>query len=268
MNENWDKEIRECTSHDYELIRNPSTLFAKTWLHDTFPKQSQWWYRLWTVQGAVLAREIRVLIGPHCPEWNDLTHLARSEQLPNFANQSIAELDDLRYAWNVQERRHGLMLSELLQRFARRRATEPLDKIYGLLAMAANPIIADYSLSIEELDRKVTRHIIETEVSLDIYLQGNWPSQKGTSSWSLQFHKPPSTWISALDLCMEFSGIKPSATSGGDLKVKFQDHEMICRGLEFDSIIMIIDFSVASYPRIELGMEPSTKLLLARSSCI
>ncbi|KAM0814789.1 hypothetical protein AB5N19_00580 [Seiridium cardinale] len=253
MNENWDKEIQECTRHDYELIRSPSTLFAKTWLHDIFPKQSQWWYRVWTVQEAVLAREIRVLIGPHYLEWNDLTYLARSEQLPNFAKQSIAELGDLRYAWNVQERRRGLMLSELLQRSARRRATEPLDKIYGLLAMAANPIIADYSLSHTGADRKVTRHIIETEVSQDIYLQGNWPRQKSTSSWSLQFHKPHSTWISALDLCMEFSGIKPSATSGGDLKVKFQDHEMICRGLKFDEIIMKIDFSVASHPRIEVG---------------
>ncbi|KAI1854066.1 hypothetical protein JX266_001207 [Neoarthrinium moseri] len=252
-NARQDCEIEQCQKHNHQLIRTPSELGAGTWLHDTFPQQSQWWYRLWTVQEAVLARDIQVLIGPHLFAWNDLTLLARSARLPHFANQSIAALDDLRYAWNVQEHRKGLLLSELIQRSANRKATEPLDKIYGLLAMARNPIMVDYSIKMQELNTKVTRHIIETERSLDVYLRGNWAKPKELPRWSLNFHEPDTTWVSALDLCMEFSGNKPCATFDGDLWVKFEDQHMICRGLNFDKIIMRIEFFKGKNPTIEVG---------------
>lgn len=195
------------------------------------------------VQETVLAKDILVLLGPHCYVWNDITALARSRRLPGTASESIAALDDLRYAWSTQAHRLGLKLSELLQRTALRTATEPLDKVYGLLGMAENPVTADYTKSMEQLNEEVTRHIILEERSLDIFLLGSWLRQTVSPTWALQFNQTAfEDNRNALDLCMEFTGYRPLATPPGDFETVFADERMICRGIEFDTIIFKIDF--------------------------
>lgn len=309
-----DVDVAACEKHSSEMIRSwinarhstrwPTTTTAECWLQEVQPHHSQWWYRVWTVQETVLARHIQVLLGPHTLSWADLILLAQSRWLPGAAGDGILALDALRHSWRLRqaqdeevheggggehkhdrggrsrqrESRVRLKLSELLQYSTRRRATDPLDKIYGLLGMAVNPLDAVYGVAAEVLNVRVTRHIIETEESLDVFLLGNWPrawspkpeemsslwatSTSSPSSsatpwtdyprWALQFHEP-SPNASPLDLCRELTAVDPAASGPFAASVEFVKNTMMCRGIMFDSLLLTISFRDASAPHIELA---------------
>lgn len=289
------------TCHEDELA--PATP-AECWLREVEPYHSQWWNRVWTVQETVLARNLQVLLGPHTLRWAELMTVVRSRRLPGAACNAITALDDLRSKWCLRREKYeethgggvdefaesgddedyeeseddesetpqrnmrgkvGLKLSELLQRTACRHASDPLDKIYGLLGMAINPVVADYGMSIERLNVQVTRHIIETERSLDVLLLGNWPrirpQRPGEASltdyprWALQFHEP-SPHASPRDLYRAATGKMPAASRPGPfaVKVDFANNiRLCCQGAVFDSVLLAISCRDASAARIDLG---------------
>jgi hypothetical protein len=104
--------VAECRKHSVEMIHSRSsrtsisaTPGAVEWLQEVQPRDSQWWYRVLTVQETVLARNIQVLLGPHTLSWNELTSLTRSHRLPGSAGDSITTLDDLRYYWQAHKQK-------------------------------------------------------------------------------------------------------------------------------------------------------------------
>ncbi|RSL47621.1 hypothetical protein CEP54_013319 [Fusarium duplospermum] len=157
-------------------------------------RRCSYFQRVWTVQEAVLAKDKPViLVNRHVLSWDEFAHRIdeRTEKLSDVSNRphsSFSGISSLR----VQRARRGPRLVhhrllDLVEDFSDLSCTEPVDKIYGLLAMVPlhrfpKSLRPDYNISCEEVYWKYAEYIFYTTGNLTLLdkCKGNLP---GVPSW-------------------------------------------------------------------------------------
>ncbi len=154
-----------------------------------------WFTRVWVLQEIVLAQQAIIMWGEHSISWTCLgsaIEAIRSNQLLHWLLDSRC-LQNAFYMWHLSKVHHELEAFEtdsqqvpdgeklpllhFLDLGRGFRATDPRDKIYGLLGfptsddgLGASSIIPDYTLSAREVYTQITRDFIEKDANL--YLMG------------------------------------------------------------------------------------------------
>lgn len=154
-----------------------------------------WWERIWTVQEPVLAREPENL-GLEETVWMACFHITipftmlkqasywtnihalyccmhALNDLPNDEGRVLSKVISTSGALRVLENGRRRKLCDLLRSFRDRKATDPRDKINGLLALSSwkhtsEPLRADYSIDVKQTFIRATMKMIEEDRSLDV----------------------------------------------------------------------------------------------------
>ena len=114
---------------------------------------SQWFSRIWIIQEISLAREALFVSGSATCPWADVKRAAHF-----ISDHSLTEVIDvdpsqiLRLESMVETFRHGASILELAQLARASKATDPRDKIYGLLgpALDGHDFEPDYLVNVQE----------------------------------------------------------------------------------------------------------------------
>jgi hypothetical protein len=111
-----------------------------------------WHYRVWTLQEAVLAKELVVYYGANILDWDLVVTLygvygsAPFMPLRDIHDQkelnykSIASIQTYRKQWKKLDPGVGIDWAHLLWTCGYRKCTDPLDRIYALLGMAGDSV--------------------------------------------------------------------------------------------------------------------------------
>ncbi|KAK3626612.1 hypothetical protein LTR56_019678 [Elasticomyces elasticus] len=146
-----------------------------------------WWSRLWEL---ALAQEALVCIGDRTYTWEQFTEqikagseiVKRQKFSSGLLDDARKHVDHLEHIRGEFQRNAAIPLSRLLDDSVRAHASEPVDKVNGLLALA--PVLtrrnvhAAYHAPPAETFAKACLCIIDEEGSLDI-LVGQWPRSYG-----------------------------------------------------------------------------------------
>lgn len=152
-----------------------------------------WWYRMWTVQEAVLAREVVLICGSHSVRWDtDLTSLLRIKFMVQFAvttsqwQYSPLQKVDLQPLVEVieaqireREEEGGPKVEtnilDLRYRFRHRKCTYESDKLFALLGLARgrslqfqNPDIVSYTKTTEQAQGGIARVLKELYPEVEV----------------------------------------------------------------------------------------------------
>ncbi|KAI8953831.1 heterokaryon incompatibility protein-domain-containing protein [Xylaria longipes] len=200
-----------------------------------------WWTRIWTVQECILPRDSELLYGPvripwrrfltgisnfqkhrtsccaHVPGVNDMLNDLVDTVLPCLTLHQYCHSEDFklpRISGDLDDPSHVSSLfrpESLLWTFRHREATDPRDKIYGILSLlkghststgqpAEELIIPDYSpeMSFEKVFTRAVFSIIQFSASLDIILQPGFVSRNPDL-------RLPS-WVPDFSQSMKFAG--------------------------------------------------------------
>ncbi|KAH8651188.1 heterokaryon incompatibility protein-domain-containing protein [Xylariales sp. PMI_506] len=178
-----------------------------------------WWNRIWVVQEVLVGREVVVWVGKECVPWSTLIEafyfvaqvtptssphtvdgfsLKTHKHMMNLVNitEMRKEMDASRSdATPITSCEQKFSLLGLLQEFRGFDATDPRDKVYGLLGLASTlmpdlNIMPDYRKSLQECYSDTALSIIGQNKNLDIFSS---PSKLFNTSDSLPSWVP--TWI-------------------------------------------------------------------------
>jgi len=148
-----------------------------------------WWTRIWTVQECVLPKYCVLMYGPVQMPWltvlDGVSNLLRhrnsccalvADIQESFNLEHVEELQTLRHKYHVMDQK--ISLEHLLRQFRHREATNPRDKVYGLLGLVNDwgveqPLVPDYEKdsTLEAAFCRVVIEIIKASGSLDILCQ-------------------------------------------------------------------------------------------------
>ncbi|KAK4450871.1 heterokaryon incompatibility protein-domain-containing protein [Podospora aff. communis PSN243] len=144
-----------------------------------------WWSRIWTVQECILPPNATLLYGPVSMPWHLILTGIRNfcvhrntccEGVPGVRDMLNLQVETGTDLWELGllvQGTIGLSLRELLPRFRHRGATDPRDKVYGLLALVdglsgEKKIEPDYTKSVVEVYTDTVTHILREDRSLDV----------------------------------------------------------------------------------------------------
>ncbi|PTB78820.1 HET-domain-containing protein [Trichoderma longibrachiatum ATCC 18648] len=158
-----------------------------------------WWSRIWTVQEAILLPKATVYWGPCSLPWTTLDS-ASDSFFDGSAPAIHAEfwsngcLLDLQAALRGLAASRGEDLFQLLWRWRYRRATDPRDKVYGLLGFRSDislPSVkmCDYTVDVRTLYHNVTVDLINMSTDLQplIGRGGEGSDIPGLASWAVDW---------------------------------------------------------------------------------
>ncbi|KAI0111126.1 heterokaryon incompatibility protein-domain-containing protein [Nemania sp. FL0031] len=200
-----------------------------------------WWTRIWTMQECILPRESELLYGPVRIPWrrfltgisnfqkhrtsccadvpgiNDMLNDLVDTVLPCLILHRYCHSEDFNlseFADDLEDPSHVSSLfrpESLLWTFRHRQATDPRDKIYGILSLlkghsakTGNPakelIIPDYSpeMNVERVFTKAVFSIMQFSASLDIICQPGYVSH--------DFHSGLPSWVPNFSESIVFAG--------------------------------------------------------------
>jgi len=162
-----------------------------------------WWGRIWTVQESILPPRATLHWGPFALDWDLMYRAADSF----FGDDSLdlpdefwthGGIDDLTAAMR------GLGFSstedclQLLWRWRFRRATDPRDKVYGLMGVQENialpsGVACDYDIDVRTLFARVTADLIREDGSLRplVGRRGERSNINGLPSWAVDWSDEP-----------------------------------------------------------------------------
>jgi hypothetical protein len=155
----------------YEMLR-PSKSKPRTWAALQNLLRHPWFQRVWIVQEVALSPVVQVRYGPDTVDWEIMgeavkrLHRSRNFRLwlewehgiqlrhLQYTNMyNIIRIDDLREKLHPREK-HGWAkwptLTDVLHESFFFQATDPRDKIYGLMALCQNQLQIDYKASVED----------------------------------------------------------------------------------------------------------------------
>lgn len=169
--------------------------------------KSTWWERLWVVQETVLPTEALLVFGSISANWETIIKAVQSIRMHR---RSCCKLfwnnmsDDEKRPFHVLPREtlvlnatkyyveHGIDFYRTLWWYRARNASDPRDKIYGLLGIASSvigKIEPDYSLSKREVYEQATLLCIEESGDLSI-LKGQRAVGGELPSWIYDWSLP------------------------------------------------------------------------------
>ncbi|KAI0128025.1 heterokaryon incompatibility protein-domain-containing protein [Xylariales sp. AK1849] len=179
---------------------------------ETVLRRPKVWHRIWIMQEVACAPAVRLVAGRRSLDWDTTIAAFLGDSSPYadafhgpFGHGSIGKVGDHLFG-RVQTIQHqrGIMsevrnggkssLLDVLARFKYALATDPRDKIYGLLGLATDPhVVISYEKTAQQVYTDVTASIIHAAGNLDIICQSPWRrfDQKGRleglPSWAADF---------------------------------------------------------------------------------
>jgi hypothetical protein len=158
-----------------------------------FIMERPWWRRIWVVQEIAMSRNVIFQVGNVQASWNAV--YSTTEHTPtDFIQGDFPYVLTLLRIWkNNKEKGSELPmyqanLLDLLQQFRHCQATDPRDKVYALLDLAADvsddDISIDYSLAPQEVYKNIVAFFLSRHKSLDILgsILGE-PTLPGLPTW-------------------------------------------------------------------------------------
>lgn len=189
-----------------------------------------WWRRVWIIQEIFLAHEAVFICGKKMVSAESM--FAGLENYASFAlSGTVEENNDVEIATGVTvvsalldfiRKYHSAAtkptLLFLLDHFHQSLATDPRDKVFGLLGMAASgdvdDNVADYELSIEMVYSRLVQATIRRTTRLDILSFSSYPKYlPGLPSWSPE-------WTSSVPGLLRHDLPKRIATLGSRARKK------------------------------------------------
>ena len=179
--------------HSIQLTQIPSIL--KTFM--TLP----WWNRIWTVQEALLPRNATIYWGSCQISWSLLHCAAQNLLAGNYFSRSLPRallengaLNDLSCALNGLRHSTTEKPLYLLWRWRIRGATDPRDKVYGLMGIRDNWGLAsvsscDYQMSVATLFSRITADLIRLNGDLEplVGRRGEIAAHEDLPSWAIDW---------------------------------------------------------------------------------
>ena len=172
------------------------------------------WKRVWIMQEISLAPKVLLISDRRSLDWSVVESLLRmgrhhtdayhhhfSHGTPITITSSFSTAQVIktqRELCRQQANEAGSSLVDVLSRFRSTLATDPRDKVFGLLGLTSNDlgISADYSKDIRAILTDVTTRLINHDENLDIICQCQWPSfgsperRPDLPSWVPDFTSP------------------------------------------------------------------------------
>ncbi|KAF1964447.1 HET-domain-containing protein [Bimuria novae-zelandiae CBS 107.79] len=249
------------------------------------PEQNEWWNRIWTVQEAALPEHVIFQWGSFEITWTVLEQAREAwvfnfpQPLENMLGQHPAGTSVLtnliaHFTWlNIARHRYD-DLFQMIHRYRIRRATDPRDKIYGLLGLCSRgrlPVTekCDYSITAVEVFATLTQELIIHEQGLRPLT--NAPRQRpsestpGISSWALDLYYAGVPF--APDVYYLMHGYDEYNAAGqlghidlGAIKTRLGQKTLNLTGVYADTVVHVQDGYKTNSP--DKASMPSTEQLL------
>jgi hypothetical protein len=223
-----------------------------------------WYYRVWTLQEAVLAKELVVYYGANILDWDFVVKLhGVYGSAPLMPLRGVYDEKELHYKSitsiltyrKYREKRMEIDWAHLLWTCGFRDCSNPLDRIFGLLGMAdmsvTKRIKPDYNTDERQVFLDAFRVVIDCDHQLHIL---NLPFERGdTLTFERGNSKGLPTWCpnlkKRLNGCVQlnsyFVGIRKLDEKSSEVsRDRISDHLTI-KGLELDTIRQI---AISDYP--------------------
>lgn len=152
---------------------------SQAW-HDLGKFMSRPWFRrLWIIQEAVLSHNVSLICGRRCIPWNDMSLFAicmadnHLESLLAFQDGEGADpvlgvtrirMIDTMIDSEASFPKQRTLLSALVQGRSSQ-ATDPRDKVYGIMGMTATAVRPDYTSPVKEVYAVAVRNILDVDPS-------------------------------------------------------------------------------------------------------
>lgn len=177
----WD--VKQNPDANDNIAPGVFTLFA-------FLKGTEWFQRIWTVQEAVLAKSIIYISGSYVFENGEINDLIRSFN-NHFITRACCDLDEITIPlgfghmesiiaeylekisnlMNIWDKRGTTTpFLEIASKFRHRMATDPRDKIFGILGLTEDLTkdVIDYKLPVSAVYTKAALQLIKNTRNLDV----------------------------------------------------------------------------------------------------
>jgi hypothetical protein len=136
-----------------------------------------YWRRIWIIQEVLLAREIRIVCGPRCMNWNKLNSFfggmefsmlqsgsqfhgsQRASKIMNAPGYILVK-EKAFLETNPQLKKQGAPISDLLMSFGNFECRDRRDKVYGILGISSDIVDVNYAKSIQHIYNDVIRRIV------------------------------------------------------------------------------------------------------------
>ncbi|KAF2735566.1 hypothetical protein EJ04DRAFT_576050 [Polyplosphaeria fusca] len=168
------------------------SLYDPAWRAFSELLQRPWFHRAWIVQEASVTRDLLLLCGKHFIAWNDLVHAVQyAVDMGVFvAHGGSTSFQALKlFETRTDFQAHRLpSLHNVLLRSRSFRATDPRDKVFGLLSLADPTSVEsmglqpDYFLTTEQLYKKVS-HALLGRADLDAFHASKVSADNDLPSW-------------------------------------------------------------------------------------
>ncbi|RSL98678.1 hypothetical protein CEP52_010234 [Fusarium oligoseptatum] len=136
-----------------------------------------YWRRIWIIQEVLLAREIRIVCGPRCMNWNKLnsffggmefsmlqsgSQFHGSQRVSKIMNAPgyILVKEKAFLETNPQLKEQGAPISDLLLSFGDFQCRDRRDKVYGMLGLTSDIVDVNYAKSVQHIYNDVIRRIV------------------------------------------------------------------------------------------------------------
>lgn len=136
-----------------------------------------YWRRIWIIQEVLLAREIRIVCGPRCMNWNKLNSFfggmefsmlqsgsqfhgsQRASKIMNAPGYILVK-EKAFLETNPQLKEQGAPISDLLLSFGNFECRDRRDKVYGMLGISSDIVDVNYAKSVQHIYNDVIRRIV------------------------------------------------------------------------------------------------------------
>jgi hypothetical protein len=222
---------------------------------------AEWFQRLWTLQEAVLAKNMVVFYGSTMFDWDLLIQLHKAActmRLPlkeNLAQQSQSHHQYIRWINTYRTRKErGLSnpLYYLLSVSGSKNCSQPVDRVYGLLGMVddtcRNLIKVDYDKIVHQVYLEASKAAISFDTELYFltlcFEQGDI---RHFPTWCPDLTR----WNGCEQLPGKFSyaGTRASETIEASVEILSPSHHLKIQGVEVDRISSIVQ---SNYPGPEI----------------
>ncbi|KAF2664373.1 HET-domain-containing protein [Microthyrium microscopicum] len=220
-----------------------------------------WFSRVWVVQELVLSKRRTLLLGNEQLDWDTFCialeygvsqDIWKRQELgyirqPLFDQfYSLRGIDTSIHSTVFEGKDPAGKLLDILIKLRVRAATDPRDKVFGILgiipAVDDIGIVANYESDVAEVYKKTAQQIIHSSGSLDVLGVAN--TNQHENAIALPLWCPD--WSIEKIIAAPFCTLKPrdgeyDATSGSRASVIFVDDELIIEGYLFDTIAEVAD---------------------------
>jgi hypothetical protein len=219
----------------------------------------EWYYRVWTLQEAVLAKELVVYYGANILDWDlvvklyevygsaPLMPLRGTHDQKELNYKAIVSIQTYRKQWTKLARGVGIDWAHLLWTCGYRKCSVPVDRIYGLLGMAGDSvnqsIKPDYNIDERKVFLKAFRVAIDYDHQLHLL---SLPFERGDSenlpTWCPNLEKPFKDYFG---LNSYYAGIRKPDEKSSSVSCDPDSYHLGIQGLEVDKISQIAN---SNYP--------------------